>query len=285
MRYALGSLQPDRSAFLVAFLSRLHVQLTQELLSREETLSPLGAVLERHEPQRHVDICSQLDSYDRDWSWLQQVAATVTEMATAARPLTLIDCEHTPGEAGSCMVLLHDPAVAAAIRVNDTVTAGVALLRAPNAELMVMPRLFRKVCSNGAVLDLGNGIEDDVAPWAVGDAVRACLGVDANERVFARLRAAAATAADPDDLLARATLATPSDDVAAEWRAGHDRSVFGAINAATGLAHAERDPRRRLELERDAERLLAAAESRAEEMACRRSLVSSRPRHAIVSLP
>ncbi|HEU4419126.1 MAG TPA: hypothetical protein VFT55_09320 [Planctomycetota bacterium] len=256
MMYSLGSLRIDAQAAWTALAPQLHDLPRRSIGSFMQQVHGFMQQLERQ-----PDLLAVLDAEDPDRPWLEALAATADDLRAAGRPLSLACCLRTTGVDGQCSVMLHDRSLARSVQTGDTVTAGVAVLRSPAAGLVVMPRVFRKVCSNGAVVDVGAGCVREVEVAEVGPCVRACLQPAGIDVAVARFRRAAGVAVDDlEALLTRARTVTPRAELAARWRRAGDASVFGLVNAATALAHGEQVPERRLDRERDAERLLAAIE-------------------------
>ncbi len=254
MHYSLGSfpLNPSFSNIvsMAGRLSRLGLQRHLEALSDQ-----LRSV--QREPP--TDLLTALAADDPDRGWLAETALSARQLRADGARLDLIACDHTPGPDGECCVVFVDRARQAAVRVDDDVQAGVAILRSPATGLCVMPRVFRKVCSNGAVLDLGNR-EATVVEWhEVDDAIRACLAPERFADAVARFRWA--TTVEIDDIAAFARVAgTVTAGAHLVRRAGEtERSLFAVLNAATERAHLDLRWSARLDRERDAERLLAAA--------------------------
>lgn len=247
MKHSLGSLKLDSTAALLTVRARPTAQVLRRMLHQLA-------------PHRQTDLLAALPPADGDRAWVAAAAETCEDLRARGHRLKLVDCERTTGADGHCGIVLVEPAVALSVTQGDVVCAGVALLRGAGARPVVMPRTFRRVCSNGAVTDAGSGEAREITPHEVGDAMRECLTVEALQHMVDRYREAAASpVGDPRGLLARARLATPLDALRAHWREARDSSVWGLVNAATALAHTEPDLARRLERERDAERILVAA--------------------------
>jgi hypothetical protein len=138
---------------------------------------------------------------------------------------------------------------------------------------MVWPRIYRKVCSNGAILYVADGEQHEVTAETLPDAVLACLSGRNFDPAVERMRAAAEFAVpDPTLVLERARPVAPPGAIIAEFRRAGDATGWGLLNAATALARDERELPRRLGREQDAERILQAVESMARPGAPARSL-------------
>ena len=260
MMYSLGSLRIDAQAAWTALAPRLRYSPR----SIDSFMQQVHGFMQQLR-EGETDLLAVLDAEDPDRPWVEALAATARDLRAEGRPLSLACCFRTTGVDGQCSVMLHDRSLARSVKTGDTVTAGVAVLRSPAAGLVVMPRVFRKVCSNGAVVDVGAGVLREVETSEVGPCVRACLQPAGIDVAVERFRRAAGIAVDDlEALLTRAQTVTPRAELAARWRRDGDASVFGLVNAATALAHSEQVPDRRLDRERDAERLLAAIEMRPE---------------------
>ena len=248
MNYALGPFSPDRDAALTAL-----VQLVP--------LLPPGQLAQRlrdHHVAGKVDLLATLEPGDPDRQWLESVCETMRQLVAEGRHVALLECSRVRGAEGvDYAVALVDRALTDTVRPGDSVQAGVAILRAPACGLVAVPRVFRKLCSNGAVLDIGCATGREIEPYEIDAAVRGCLQPGSFEAMVGRLRwAAHEVVFDGPALLAAARPRSASGALLARWRQQGDRSLWGLVNAATSLAHAEASWAERLELERDAERLL-----------------------------
>lgn len=261
MKHSLGSLQCHPAPDFPALFRRMRAMFRRMDAGRPGAPPMPAFRMARQSDQRpYPDLLSVLDVHDPDRAWVEAVAATVDEMQAEGRRFTLVDCERTTDCDAYCGVTLYEPALARSVQENDVVSAGVAIIRRAHGEPEVMPRIFRKVCSNGAVVDLGAGTAQAVEAYEVARAMRDCLtptGLDLARTRFER--AANTLIPDVEVVLARARPRTPTGDIVALWREAGDRSAWGLVNAATALAHDEPNLARRLERERDAERILVAA--------------------------
>lgn len=273
MKYALGSLVIDRDAALTALVQQVPL-LSPAAMSRR---------LREFQSAGTVDLLSILDPLDADRPWLQAVLATTQQLRREGRHLALLDCEWRSSNWGGspsrsddprsddgaeCAVALVDRSLTDAVRPGDIVQAGVAILRTPELGLVAMPRLFRKLCSNGAVFDLGCATGREIEPFEIETAMRACLQPGGFEATVGRLRwAAHEVVTEGAELVAAARPHSGSDSLLSRWRQQGDRSLWGLINAATSLAHADTSWCKRLGRERDAERLLCAGLERGSETA------------------
>lgn len=254
MHYSLGSF-PLNPSFSI-------IQAAASRLGRRGLVQQVSALMDQLrsiQSQPPTDLLTALPADDPDRGWLAETALTARQLAADGARLDLVACDHTPGPDGECCVVFVDRARQAAVRVDDDVQAGVAILRSPATGLCVMPRVFRKVCSNGAVLELGNR-EANVVEWhEVDDAIRACLAPERFADAVARFRWA--TTVEIGDIAAFARVAgtvTGGGHLAAR-AAATERSLFSVLNAATERAHLDLRWSQRLDRERDAARLLAAA--------------------------
>lgn len=260
MKHSLGPLQIDRHALAIALTHRLRHD------ARRRGAAPFGgplsgAIRSLLGAEPPPELLRSLPAGDPDRGWVEAVAATCDELRRSGRRPALADCERETGPAGFCNIVLFDRSRQQQIRAGDVVFAGAQVLRAPGTGVVVAPRQLRQVCANGSLVDGGTGTGFEVEPHAVADAVEACLSPDGFANAAARLRWSAVQAIDDvDTLLDAAAVTTARQPLVHTFRAAGDRTLFGLINAVTSLAHAERDPVRRLDRERDAERLLAAAE-------------------------
>jgi hypothetical protein len=251
MDYALGSFAPDRDAALTALVQQLG------LLSP----SDLAARLRAFHGAPPADVLDVLATSHPDRAWLAQVSATADELVADGHDLALLVCRHE--DDGSCVVAFHDRALLADVRPGDSVQAGAVVLRGAGPGLSVAPRVFRKVCSNGAVLELPGAEAQAIDAADVGAALRACLQAEPFAEHVRQLRHAAfELVVDGPALLRAAALHTPDELLLGRWRRQGDRSLWGLVNAATSLAHADPLWHDRVTRERDASRLLAVGLAR-----------------------
>jgi hypothetical protein len=150
------------------------------------------------------------------------------------------------------------------VRISDRLQGGVAL-RCDENEIWLHPYVFRKVCSNGAIMSHAlHSQHVTIADWhgpveaeaAFRDAVEACCVDDAFTTAAAEFRLAANSPLDMALNLApflsrlRAANALDMLDGVLERFAGQgDRSRYGLVNAITSLARDTRQPERRWRLE------------------------------------
>lgn len=251
MLYSLASFTPDKDTLSFA-------RLTQVVRARPQDLGKLLRSVDFLSTP--PDVLSVLADEDPDRAWLAAVAEIATELQAEGRALQLVRCDHTPGEHGEAAAVFQDPTLCASVREGDRVLAGFAALRTPAVGLSVVPRYVRKVCSNGAVMGTRGGVGRSIEPHELGAAIRACLDPGGFEAVIDRFRGAAEVLVDDVArlVLAGGTLASVVEVQEAAARDG-DHSLWGAINAATALAHDEEQWSRRLDREADAARLLEGA--------------------------
>lgn len=251
MKHSLGTLHIDPRTTAIAMAHHSRSQAAWHTFLRELARVRSGA----------PELLLALGEDDPDRDWVGAVTAVVAELNSQGRRLTLADCEREPGLDGFCNVVLFDRTTVCSVRKGDEVYAGVQVLRTPATGLVAAPRQLRQVCSNGSVAYCGERSGFEVEAHEVATAVVEFLARDEFARVGERLRWAAHVAVDDlDAVLAAAAVATSEPELRRAFRAGDDPTLFGLLNAATALAHGEPDPARRLDRERDAERLLAAAE-------------------------
>ncbi len=206
------------------------------------------------------DLLDVLEADDVDRPWVEQVAATAHQLAASGSRLQLIACERNPRPDGECAVVFVDRSRLAAVRVGDEVSAGVAVVRSPEHGLCVMPRVFRMICSNGAIVERDSRWQTPCEWHEVGDAMRDCLDQDLFTRSVASFRRATTVRVADVAALAHAAGAVTDGMHLTGRAAATDPSLFGVINAATERAHLDTRWSQRLDRERDAARLLAAAE-------------------------
>jgi hypothetical protein len=205
------------------------------------------------------------------------VDAWVCELAAALdrRPgVRLLHCEREPGDHGHVAIAVVDPSCAAAVRAEsetrsrgvaafgdrasgDLHCGGLAAVRMPGGDVEILPRIYRRVCTNGAVVLTRTCSDLLREAGTVHAAVDACLSPATTGAAFALLDAAARTpVADPVALL---QLALTPAAAAAAWAGREDRdpTMFGVVNALTAHARRERSFARRFAIERGAARILA----------------------------
>jgi hypothetical protein len=103
------------------------------------------------------------------------------------------------------------------------------------------PRIYGKVCTNGAILYVGDGEQHEVTAETLPDAVLACISGRNFDPAVERMRAAAETTVpDPPLVLARTHPVAPPAEIIAAFRRAGDRTGWDLLDAATALARAER---------------------------------------------
>jgi hypothetical protein len=144
------------------------------------------------------------------------------------------------------------------VRRGDALQGGVALMAA-NHEVRVHPYVFRKVCSNGAIM--AHAVQTqriEVPEWPadlesfmghVCETVRACAAADAFAGGVAEVRSAIDREADFAltvlpllDRLPEAVRVTMMGMIAGRFFSGEDRSRYGLVNAVTSVARDTTDP-------------------------------------------
>lgn len=154
------------------------------------------------------------------------------------------------------------------VKPRDPVQGGVALMVA-GPEILIHPYVFRKVCSNGAIMarviqtqcidrvEFGEpaSVVADLK-IQIGEAVRQCATPDVFLKSVKRARSSTEIRADQTmnmlSLLAGAVgrhVARYLPLVMREFRRGRDDSAFGLANSVTAVAREEPDPERRWRLE------------------------------------
>lgn len=196
-----------------------------------------------------------LDPEDR--SWLEEAREAVVQRDRDT--LALAHCERETGPRGYVALAVFDESSTREARKGDAVIAGFSAYRPAGGQLVVQPRIYRVLCTNGLVLGLGT--EADVASRAasVRAAIDSCLSpvrFERDARTVARV--AAIPLESPNRLLAEVRDVAVRADARREWGRAGDRTVWGAVNALTASARNEPHFGRRLELERLAGVFLAA---------------------------
>jgi hypothetical protein len=255
-------LLPDFSSFAGAPRLRLRDRLAA-LLSRG-----LQGALQQQRAEFHqrllaardaTDLLGALPPDDGDRAWVAPAAAAVERLAAGRRRLRLTHCERETGAAGFVAFALVDESLADSVRAGDTVCAGVAVQRGPDRQLRVTPRVWRKVCENGAVVFAGDAPSSVMRTEDAAERLVECLRPEVLQEAAGTLRAAARTAvAEPEASFARARVPAPFAAIRAA-REEDDDTLYGWVNALTAHARAERDLLRRFALERGVQRLLEAA--------------------------
>lgn len=207
------------------------------------------------------DLLDVLPTADRDRGWVLDTLATMRGLRERFGAVQLLECRYDPRPDGSLTIAAHLQTARREVRRGDHVCAGFAVSRTGANDPQVLPRIYRPVCTNGAIAfsHLGEAL-DEAAP--VDARILTAVGEATLMPTIARLRAAAEVDVhDPAALAKLARVRTELDELLSEFEAAGDRTGWGMINAATALARRETNLPRRLELERDAERILAALES------------------------
>jgi hypothetical protein len=277
MNHCLASfaLEPERPALALSQFMRAHGERwlhsnarEREQLTRELTTAMRDAL----RPQQAPDLLHVLPNRDPDRPWLQATAAVLTSLRSR-QDLHLVECQRRTGPEGCIALAVVDRTLTKPVRKDDCVSAGFAAMRQEGSAPMVWPRIYRKVCTNGAILYAGDGEQHEVTAETLPDAVLACLsGSNFDPAVERMRRAAEFEIPDPALVLTRARPIAPPAEIIAEFRRAGDRTGWGLLNAATALARAELVLPRRLHREQDAERILRAVESMARPGAPARSL-------------
>ncbi len=211
------------------------------------------------------DLLEALPAESPDRAWVERTAEVLEARRRRSPRLALLRCEWRRDGGGFVAISACDGGLACDVRTGDSVSAGFVAIR-DGGGLRVLPRIYRKVCANGAVVCLGEESDALAGAGDVGEAIEACFGKPAFEEVVARLRRTARTPlSGPAVLLVRARAASEAAEVLAAFERGGDRTAWGLINAATAAARGESDFRRRVERERDAERILRALGSGSED--------------------
>ncbi|MCI0589528.1 MAG: hypothetical protein L0323_22160 [Planctomycetes bacterium] len=211
------------------------------------------------------DLLEALPAESPDRAWVERTAEALEARHRRSPRLALLRCEWERDGGGFVAISACDGGVADAVRTGDSVSAGFVAIR-DGGGLRVLPRIYRKVCANGAVVFQGEQGDALAGAGDVAEAVEACFRKPALEGTVGRLRRAARTPVpSPAALLVRARAASEVAEVLAAFEAAGDRTAWGLINAATAAARGESDFRRRVERERDAERILRALGPKSEE--------------------
>jgi hypothetical protein len=207
------------------------------------------------------DLLNVLPPHDPDRAWVVDTHAALTRVArrSGGPGPRLVDCRTVTGPKGGVVLAAIDERLSGAVRPGDTVCAGVVASRLGDEQVRVEPRLYRKLCANGAIIRVGTGEDQVAAGLDVGEAVEQCFAAGAFAETIARLtRAAVTPVSDPVTLLLQLALPVRVYEVL-RAREDEDMSAFGWLNALTARARSERDPILRLSLERKAEELLQHA--------------------------
>ena len=251
-RHHLGALRLKRTTVDLSELVRL-----ERLVGGHAHLrGALSRLVHRTGPT--TDLLAALPAADGDRPWLQ-VAADALQ---AVRGAELLDCEHESGAQGFVALAAMVLDQRTQVRPGDTLHAGVAVVRLPDTPPVVEPRIYRVVCTNGSLLHACRGALCH-NPADLGQAVRDALDPGVLQRATEGYQLASRIRVDdPFEVLARLRLAGDPRAIAREFQRAGDPSAWGLANAATALARHEPRLPRRLELERDAARILAAVHTR-----------------------
>lgn len=252
MRYDLGSLrlQPDAIDLLREFQG--HRRRGGENRSLVEVLSSLASGSTALHGRRR-DLLDELRGDPGPDEWVFELHDALARRAG----LRLTHCERVPGHDGYLAVAVVETAMAFRVREGDVHCPGLAAVRTADQQVEILPRVFRPVCTNGAVVFERAGGDVLSRIGSVGAAVDEALAPETTAAVFECLSAAAEQhAVDPIALLRGTGLPFDAEQVWAQ-REEFDPTVFGVVNALT--ARARREPRfdRRLAIERGAARILA----------------------------
>jgi hypothetical protein len=203
------------------------------------------------------DLLETLQPSDPDWTWVHEVHEIMQERSRIRTSLRLLQCEREPEGAWTGIAVL-DELQRGNVRSRDAVHGGFLALR-DEVGLAVYPRVYRQICSNGAIAAGLIHVDVRDGEVGVGDAVRACLSGEEFTGTVARFQAAAELViGDEVRFLLRARLERAPRDVLAA-REDQDRTVWGLVNALTALARGAGDLRERVKVERQVENILQAA--------------------------
>ncbi|HEV3080475.1 MAG TPA: hypothetical protein VGY66_11875 [Gemmataceae bacterium] len=154
------------------------------------------------------------------------------------------------------------------VRPRDRLQGGVAL-RVVEAEILVVPYVFRQVCRNGAIMaqaletrgiervesSLGSQAEEEVLA-EVSAAVQTCGSQEAFANALEPMRSASTQEVDLAlnlmpllTRLPKETAAQMLGHILTRYHSDQDRSRYGLMNAVTSLARDTRDPNLRWHLE------------------------------------
>jgi len=175
--------------------------------------------------------------------------------------IKLIDCElsEKPGTLECAFGITGiDATVSAEVVPGDPVHPGFVLLRPREGPIAVVPRIWRRVCSNGAVRAVADGADLAGGTRDIGKAMAGCFDRRRFESTVAAYRRLAAHETDdPERLLHEADVAAVSlAGVLHRFRTGEDRSVWGLLNAVTVTAKVSATWEERIERELSAARLM-----------------------------
>jgi hypothetical protein len=249
--YRLGRFAPPPSHRLLLAIASARSPAQFEAAVRSLLAGP--------DRDRLPDLFDALPEYSPDRLWVDTVAAALTRLEQRGRRPVLLECQWHDAPGGHLAIAAMDDRVGADVQVGDRVMAGFAAVRDAEGHLVVLPRIFRKVCTNGAIVHEGNAENVLHDEERIEEAIEQCLAGRAFDRSLCLLQHATTVRVDdPLAVLRSAGAVSPPREVFAEFAAGGDRSGYGLVNAATAAARREPDFARRLERERDAARILAA---------------------------
>ena len=279
MQCRLGSLRPDMGAVtfsphmqvaLRRALDAWHREVASDHRSRAAVRRAYEHAVERslrdlHKSLRDApDLAESLGPDHQDRAWVERATDCLVGLRAGARPrLCLLNCDWNQ-DTGRIAVAVDDPSCLASVRVGDTISAGCAIVRDEDGGLCVMPRIYRKSCANGAVIHEGVAQDVMASSNTFEAAIERCFAAEVVRDAVDRFRAAdRIPVPDPVAILARTNLRTPPLAVLDAWRSEPVRTGWGLLNAITAAARREGDFTRRIEMEKDAARLLTALGARA----------------------
>ncbi len=277
MKYCLGefSLQPQatfvNTELLDLALTARSSRSGQPELGARDFWARLRALIQSAEGARlrelkeieeAPDLLRSLPDGSSDREWAAEIASAMRTLLGEGASPRLDVCEGEGGPDGYLAIGAHAETLRRAVRQRDLVSAGFVVIRSGFAEPRIYPRVYRKVCANGAVVLEHTETAFVPAPGEFSKAVFSCVG-GAFRRAVSRLRRAARTEVpDPVGLLRRSGAPVDWADVEGEFERAGDRSAWGLVNAVTARARSERDFPRRLEIERSAGLIVESAEAR-----------------------
>lgn len=229
MHHRLGRFVPAPEQQLAAIVRQLHRLTANNLRASVRSLS-------NRDLRSCSDLLEVLPGGHPDRVWLDDVYDRAQYLAAGGAELRLWACEHRAGESGETAVVFVDWTQVRAVGPRDQVAAGVAVLRAAGGPVQVMPRLFRKICSNGAVVDAGNGAGTVCAAASAGDLFAAALAPEVFATATSRLAAMRSVRLSRE--LAQGVNGLTLDDPRLQPTAEDGgATAFGYMNAATAAAH------------------------------------------------
>jgi hypothetical protein len=275
VHYRLGSIPtlsipPDLERFFEGAFSKLRSggagrrNRSPEGLG-EMFLSTLGLdrLLSRRRPEPRPDLLESLPSGSPDRGWVEETAGVLEAMNRRGSRVLLLRCEWEPGRDDPLAIAGFDRSLCEEVRRRDEVSAGFAAVRSGGGGVRVLPRIYRKVCANGAVVFVREGEDAVATEGSVAGAIGACLRKEVFGEVVEDFRRAARVRVDDaSSLLAAARAAAAAAEVLPVYERAGDRTGWGLLNAATAVARREPSFPRRVHLERDAERILRVLGSR-----------------------